>query len=133
MRDHLRERQTAEEALRRAHDALETLVEQRTAALRRLSVKLLRVQDEERRRIARELHDSLGQDLTAAKISLDMLAQECKATMSPHLRDARTLVDRSISDTRTFPTSCILPCSTKRDFFPPRNGMWKDLASAVES
>jgi signal transduction histidine kinase len=100
VRDHLRERAAAEDALRRAHDALESLVEQRTAALRRLSVKLLRVQDEERRRIARELHDSLGQDLTAAKISLDMLAQESDAA-SQHLRDARALVDRSISDTRT--------------------------------
>jgi len=100
VRDHLRERSAAEEALRRAHDALESLVEQRTAALRRLSVKLLRVQDEERRRIARELHDSLGQDLTAAKISLDMLAQESNLDSS-HLRDARALVDRSISDTRT--------------------------------
>jgi signal transduction histidine kinase len=100
VRDHLRERQAAEEALRRAHDALEMLVEQRTAALRRLSVKLLRVQDEERRRLARELHDSLGQDLAAAKISLDMLAQESESA-SCHLRDARTLVDRSISDTRT--------------------------------
>jgi two-component system NarL family sensor kinase len=61
---------------------------------------LLTVQDEERRRIARELHDSLGQDLTAAKISLDMLSQECEE-QSPHLRDARTLVDRCIADTRT--------------------------------
>lgn len=100
VRDHLRERAAAEDALRRAHGALESLVEQRTAALRRLSVKLLRVQDEERRRIARELHDSLGQDLTAAKISLDMLAQE-GGPPSQHLRDARALVDRSISDTRT--------------------------------
>ena len=100
IRDHLRKRQTAEEELQRAHDALESLVEQRTAALRRLSVKLLRVQDEERRRIARELHDSLGQDLTAAKISLDMLAQE-STEHSAHLREARELVDRSISDTRT--------------------------------
>ena len=100
LRDHLRERDAAEEALRRAHDALESLVEQRTAALRRLSAKLLRVQDEERRRIARELHDSLGQDLTAAKISLDMLAQELQLD-STHLRDARILVDRCISDTRT--------------------------------
>ena len=99
VRDHLRERQAAEEALRRAHDALESLVEQRTAALRRLSVKLLRVQDEERRRIARELHDSLGQDLTAAKISLDMMAQECE--QSPYVREAQKLVDRCISDTRT--------------------------------
>lgn len=100
LREHLREREAAEEALRRAHHALESLVEQRTAALRRLSVKLLRVQDEERRRIARELHDSLGQDLTAAKISLDMLAQDCRLE-SPYLREAQTLVDRSISDTRT--------------------------------
>jgi signal transduction histidine kinase len=100
VRDHLQKRQAAEEALQRAHDALESLVEQRTLALRRLSVKLLRVQDDERRRIARELHDSLGQDLTAAKISLDMLAQE-GSTRSVYLRDAQLLVDRSIADTRT--------------------------------
>src|SRR5581483_2537581 len=100
VREHLQQRQAAEEALRRAHDVLESLVEQRTAALRRLSVKLLRVQDEERRRIARELHDSLGQDLTAAKITLDMLSQE-SAGDSLHLREARKLVDRCISDTRT--------------------------------
>ena len=100
LRDHLQERAASEEALRRAHDALESLVEQRTMALRRLSVKLLRVQDEERRRIARELHDSLGQDLTAAKITLDMLAQEYTLN-SKHLQDARSLVDRCICDTRT--------------------------------
>jgi signal transduction histidine kinase len=100
VRDHLQQRTVAEDALRRAHDALESLVEQRTAALRRLSVKLLSVQDEERRRIARELHDSLGQDLTAAKISLDMLAQESDSS-SAYLQEARILVDRSISDTRT--------------------------------
>ena len=58
------------------------------------------MQDEERRRIARELHDSLGQDLTAAKISLDMLAQD-SPSHSLHLRDARQLVNRSIADTRT--------------------------------
>jgi two-component system NarL family sensor kinase len=100
VREHMKQQQAAEAALRRAHDALESLVEQRTAALRRLSVKLLRVQDEERRRIARELHDSLGQDLTAAKITLDMLAQESELE-SAHLREAQKLVDRCISDTRT--------------------------------
>jgi signal transduction histidine kinase len=100
VRDHLQKRKAAEEALQRAHDALESLVEQRTVALRRLSVKLLRVQDEERRRIARELHDSLGQDLTAAKISLDMLAQDSPSNPM-HLRDAQQLVNRSIADTRT--------------------------------
>ena len=99
IRDHLFQRTQAEEALRRAHDALESLVEQRTAALRRLSARLLRVQDEERRRIARELHDSLGQYLTAAKINLDVLART--KGDGAYLREAQQLIDRAISDTRT--------------------------------
>src|ERR1700739_4308773 len=45
--------------------------------VRRLSMSLISTQDEERRRIARELHDGLGQDLTAAKIMLhEVLAPE---------------------------------------------------------
>ena len=100
VRDHLRERKLAEEALRSARDALETIVEERTAALRRLSAELLRVQDDERRRIARELHDSLGQYLAAAKINLDTLAltrAECEDSFS----EAQQLIDRAITETRT--------------------------------
>jgi signal transduction histidine kinase len=41
--------------------------------IRQLSGRLLRVQDDERRRIARELHDSLGQLLTSLKMNLDHL------------------------------------------------------------
>jgi len=43
-------------------------------SLRELSLHLLRTQDEERRRIGRDLHDSLGQSLAALKIKLDTLA-----------------------------------------------------------
>lgn len=100
IRDHLRQREAAEQALRRAHDILETQVEQRTNALRLLSARLMRVQDEERRRIARELHDSLGQYLAAAKINLDVLATE-KQDIAVHLREAQNLIERAISDTRT--------------------------------
>ena len=99
IRDHLHERKQAEDSLQKAHDALESLVEQRTAALRRLSARLLRVQDEERRRIARELHDSLGQYLTAAKINLDVLARD--KGNGTCLREAQQLIDRAIADTRT--------------------------------
>lgn len=100
IRDHLRQREAAEQALRRAHDILETQVEQRTNALRLLSARLMRVQDEERRRIARELHDSLGQYLAAAKINLDVLASE-KQDLAIHLREAQYLIERAISDMRT--------------------------------
>jgi signal transduction histidine kinase len=72
-------------------------------AARRLSGRILNLQDEERRRIARELHDSLGQYLTVAKINLDLLAaavaskpeaklvSECVETISRCLAETRTL------------------------------------------
>jgi signal transduction histidine kinase len=47
-------------------------LEQRSAQLEQLSMLLLRAQEEERRRIARELHDETGQLLTALKIELDL-------------------------------------------------------------
>src|SRR5438876_5843051 len=57
---------------RRAHQ-----LEMLNRELRRLSSSLIAMQDDERRRIARELHDGLGQELTAAKMIVDgILFQE---------------------------------------------------------
>jgi len=64
------ERKRLEEELRQSHANLERLVEQRTATLRELSSSLLRAQDDERRRISRDLHDSIGQYLAHAQMSL---------------------------------------------------------------
>jgi two-component system, chemotaxis family, CheB/CheR fusion protein len=71
------ERKQAEEALQRAHDDLERRVEERTAELQMLSTtrqellqRLVMAQEDERRRIARELHDSLGQYLSALRLDL---------------------------------------------------------------
>jgi PAS domain S-box-containing protein len=47
---------------------------QKERALRDLTLHLLRMQDEERKRIGRDLHDTLGQCVTAMKINLDCLA-----------------------------------------------------------
>jgi PAS domain S-box-containing protein len=47
---------------------------QKERALRELTLHLLRMQDEERKRIGRDLHDTLGQCVSAMKISLDSLA-----------------------------------------------------------
>jgi signal transduction histidine kinase len=67
--------------------------------LRKLSMQLMRVQDEERRRFARELHDGVGQTLAAAK----MLVVEPLPGQppSPQISDLAALLDEAISQTRT--------------------------------
>jgi PAS domain S-box-containing protein len=70
-------------------------------SLQTLTGRLLKVQDEERRRIARELHDSLGQYLTATKIELDMLAKSGQPIKAEDLLEPASLVQQAISETRT--------------------------------
>lgn len=79
------ERKLAEKALQEAHDDLETRVVERTNALRRVSSSLLKAHEEERRRIALELHDGIGQALGAIKFSLESAIQEMRddASSSP--------------------------------------------------
>ncbi len=101
IRNHLEERQRTEEELRRTHDELESLVEKRTLALRKLSARLMRVQDEERRRVARELHDGLGQWLAAAEINIDMALHREGAKAVPILQETRKLIDHAVSSIRT--------------------------------
>jgi PAS domain S-box-containing protein len=68
-------------------------------SLRDLSLHLLRTQDEERRRIGRDLHDSLGQYLAALKMNLELLARN--AANHQHLAEAVRLTDESIQEVRT--------------------------------
>jgi PAS domain S-box-containing protein len=74
-------------------------------SLRQLSVRLLRTQEEERRRIGRELHDSLGQHLALVKMTLAGLQwstgagqqqppaelAECTATVDEAIKEVRTI------------------------------------------
>src|SRR4029077_5972913 len=81
---------------------LERMVDLRTAELRRLSTRLMTLQDEERRRIAREIHDGLGQELAAAKMILDgILAKDGSDSVRRAASDASQLMDRSIKQVRT--------------------------------
>jgi len=113
MRESVTERRRTEEALREnqaqlrlANEELESMVQRRTAALRNLSAKLIRLQDDERRRIARNLHDSLGQHLTSVKMHLDMLSRSAAPNQAEALSAALESVERSIVETRTL--SCLL-------------------------
>lgn len=68
-------------------------------SLRDLSLHLLRTQDDERRRIGRDLHDSLGQYLAALKMKLDMVTRRHGGDKD--LLDSILLVDESIREVRT--------------------------------
>ena len=70
------ERKRAEAALRESKDHYFELFQQASAMeedLRQLSAKVLTAQEEERKRISRELHDEIGQALTAVNVSIAML------------------------------------------------------------
>lgn len=91
-----------EKSIRDSANELERLVDSRTSELRRLSGRLMTMQDEERRRIAREIHDGLGQELAAAKMILDgILAKDTSPAMRQASADASQLVDRAIQQVRT--------------------------------
>jgi PAS domain S-box-containing protein len=92
-RDLTAQRETAD-ALQRAHDDLDNRVRQRTSELEsavqlhaaaKLSVttllhRLVTAQEDERRRIARDLHDHFGQQLTTLRLTLERIQQQPAAT-----------------------------------------------------
>ena len=83
--------------------AAEVRLHSSEASLRQLSLHLLRTQDEERRRIGRDLHDSLGQYLAALKIKLDLISMsaEQKDSEDPAIAECIRLVEDSIKEVRT--------------------------------
>jgi signal transduction histidine kinase len=88
------EAERAKEALKKINEELADRVKQRTCELERrnseiqdLSRRLLRAQDDERRRISRELHDSTGQLLVSLKLTLAALRN---TSQKPEQRDGLT-------------------------------------------
>ncbi len=101
----------AEEKYRNLAEGLDAEVRVRTSEvvrqseqLRDLSSRLLRVQDEERRHIARELHDSAGQILTVLSIQLSQAAQRVpkrSPLLAKHLAESEQLVQQLSQEIRT--------------------------------
>lgn len=88
--DSRRRRREAREAARRNAQLAQTVLD-RTAELAELSHYLQRVQEDERARLAREIHDELGGTLAAAKIDLQMLANKLEPGHDQHVRLARAM------------------------------------------
>ena len=89
--------------LSHAYSELETLTAERTAELQELTQRLLKVQDEERRKLARDLHDSTGQTLAALKMSVSLLQENCKEIPAALaiVSDVVQLADQAIEEIRT--------------------------------
>jgi signal transduction histidine kinase len=101
----------AEKNLQKAHDELEEKIKDRTAdlamaneSLRELSSRLQQMRDEERRRIARELHDSVGQLLAALSMNLSIVEAQSAKLDPPGARalsENSALVQQISSEIRT--------------------------------
>ena len=79
------------------------VAEQRGRRLAALAAKLINAQEEERQRIARELHDETGQAMTTLKISLSMVNQSLPDSASEQrekLTAAISLVDQTMENVR---------------------------------
>jgi signal transduction histidine kinase len=104
-----RELRERERELQAAHAGLENRVRERTAelnaanqSLQQLSARLLQMQDEERRRLARELHDSVGQLLAALSMNICVVqSTPLTPTAETALAENAKLVEQISSEIRT--------------------------------
>jgi signal transduction histidine kinase len=125
LENEIAERQRMERELTIARDELEKRVAERTAelweknlqvqqqaetlaranqGLRQLSARLLRVQDEERRRIARDLHDSTGQMVAMLSMNLSALQAEAAridASLAKSVSENAAIANQVSSELRT--------------------------------
>lgn len=92
----------AQDALKQANQDLTLRVTQATAEIRQRSLQVVTAQETERNRIARDLHDGLGQSITGLQLDIEMalrdhgqapqLLSRARATSSTILKDLRGLV-----------------------------------------
>ena len=121
-----------EQSIRDSATELEKMVDRRTDELRRLSIRLMTMQDQERRRLARDLHDGLGQELAVAKMVLDRMIMEKPADRQkkPGLRPAVLWIVPS-SKCALCLIFCIRRCSMKLACCRRFPGTWTGSPSAA--
>src|SRR5262245_37665898 len=123
--------QTQEHALRLEQEVVQR--QQAEAAVRSLSRQLLAAQEAERRHIARELHDQVGQALTALKINLEGLQRIAGGGAAMPWLKASTSLRRPCSRCGRCRSTCGRPCSTISGSWLPCAGIWIGRPSAPAS
>lgn len=103
----IRERKQAEKALRESREHYIRLFEEARAmeeSLRQLSSKVLTAQEEERKHISRELHDEIGQTLTAVNVSIALLRKHAEADpdFAAKVESAQRLIEQSMDMVHRF-------------------------------
>ena len=107
------ERKRVEEELQRHRLRLEEMVVERTAQLRALAMELAKVEERERRAIAQDLHDDLGQILAVVQIKLTSLnvpdRTERRGDLQQRIKEIGTLVAQANRAVRSFSTQLSPP------------------------
>ncbi len=88
-------------ALADANTQLEFRVAERTAELKQLGARLVAIQEEERKRISRDLHDELGQTLTALRLQLTLAQSRSPPELRGQLESAIEVVDEGVEQVRS--------------------------------
>ncbi len=68
--------------------------------IRRLEAKALEAEEQERRRIGRELHDEAGQSLLLLRLQLEMMERSAPEHLQPRLAEAREITERTVTELR---------------------------------
>ncbi len=93
------ERKNIEAELKRFHEELEILVSERTEEINRLTLQVINSQENERQRIAMDLHDGVGQTILAAKYAINSITSE-NSKNKTLLERGKLLIDMASQELR---------------------------------
>lgn len=94
-------RALAEQTERKRVKQAEQALHEANQRLQAVSARILNIQEDERSRIARELHDQIGQALTAVKIHLQALQRRLPTELSGQLDEGVTITDTALAQVRS--------------------------------